>query len=108
MTSYMPGALGANDPDVERAMKGIGQLSPIERDEFIRTAYRYVYAYRRTQDQNILIEFVNSAIGSVALRENAEYARALNSLAADREAAKGQPPVDVRQLLTAERERRAG
>jgi len=108
MMSRMPGPLDAHDPDVERAMKATAQLSPTERDEFIRTVYRYVYAYRRTKNPNTLIELVNSAIGSVALRENPEYARALEALHAAKEALEGQPTVDVRELLAAEHERRAG
>jgi hypothetical protein len=108
MMGRMPGPLDAHDPDVERAMKSAAQLTPMERDEFMRTVYRYVYAYRRTRNPNLLIELVNSAVGSVALRENPEYARALEDLQAARDATQGQPPVDVRQLLEAERERRAG
>ena len=108
MTSHMPGPLDSHDPDVERAMKTAAQLSPMERDEFIRTVYRYVYAYRRTKNPNLLIELVNSAIGSVALRENPEYARALDELHAAKDATQDQPPADVLQLLKAERERRAG
>lgn len=108
MTSFAPGALDADDAEVERAMSVIGQLPPAQRAEVIRTAYRYIYAFRRTGNPDILIELANGAIGTVALRENPEYAQALDDLHTAIDATKGQPPVDVRQLLAAERERRAG
>ena len=108
MATFMPGGLDAHDPEVERAMKIIAQLTPAERDDFIRTAYQYIYAYRRTRNPNTLIELVNSAIGTIALRESPQYAQALEDLDAAIAASKGAPTVDVSQLLAAERKRRAG
>lgn len=108
MTSNVTPPLNANDPEVERAMKAIEQLPPTQRTEFIRTTYRYVYAYRRTRDPQLLTEFMNSIIGSVVLFESPEYARAVEELRADRQATTGQPAVDVREFLAAERARRAG
>jgi len=108
MDHRLPTALEANDPMVERAMKVISALTPSERDEFIRTVYRYVYAYQRNRNANLLIELVNGTLATVALRESPEYARAQEELRIAKEATKGQPPVDIRQLLAEERERRAG
>jgi hypothetical protein len=108
MMNHVYGPLDAHDPDVERAMKTVAQLAPGQRDEFIRSVYRYAYAYRRTRHPNLLIELINSVIGSVALRESPEHAQALEQWRAAREATKGQPPVDVQQLVAEERQRRAG
>jgi len=108
MDHRLPTALDANHPLVERSMKVIRSLTPAERDEFIRTVYRYVYAYRNNRNPNLLIELVNGAIATVALRENPEYAQAQEELRIAKEATKGQPPVDIRQLLAEEQERRAG
>jgi hypothetical protein len=107
MTSNAPGALDAHDPEVERAMKVIGQLSPTERDEFLRTTYRYVYAYRRTRDPNLLTELANCMIGAVPLHANPDYAHAVEELHELKKTATGEP-VDVREMLASERARRAG
>jgi hypothetical protein len=100
--------LDVNDPEVEQAMKVVEQLTPAQRDELVRTAYRYVYAYRRTRDPNLLIELVNSAIGAVVLHDDPEYARAVDEHRATKESSSGEPPIDVRELLAAERARRVG
>lgn len=108
MDHQPPTALDAHDHLVERAMKVISTLTPSERDEFIRTVYRYVYGYRSNRNPNLLIELVNGAIATVALRESPEYAQAQEELRIAKEATKGQPPVDIHQLLAEERERWAG
>ena len=106
MDHQPPTALDARDHLVERAMKVISTLTPSERDEFIRTVYRYVYGYRSNRNPNLLIELVNGAIATVALRESPEHARAQEELRIAKEATKGQPPLDIHQLLAEERERR--
>jgi hypothetical protein len=100
--------LDATDPHVERAMKTVEHLSPEVQREFIRTVYRYAYAYLRTPDPNLLISLVNSVTAGVALREDPDYARAVQELDALKEALKDQPPVDLRQMLAAEHERQTG
>lgn len=103
MEGNLPTPLDPHDPLVERAMKVIEQLSPAERDELDRTVYRYVYAYRRTKNPRLLIELVNGAIATVALRENSEYKRALTEFPAT------QSPEDTGGTRRAtENERRAG
>ena len=99
--------LNPNDPQVERAMKTVAHLSPEARHEFIRTVYRYAYAYLRTPDPNLLIGLVNSVTAGVALRQDPNYAHAVQELAALTEALKDQPPVDFQQILATEHERHA-
>ena len=95
-----------HNPLVERAMTVISTLTSSERDDFIRTVYQYVYAYRSHRNPNLLIELVNGAIATVALRESPEHAQAHEALRLANEATKGQPPMDIRQLLAEEQERR--
>jgi hypothetical protein len=91
--------LAIDDPQVLRAMTGVEQLTPTQRTEFIRTVYRYVYAYRQTRDPNLLTQLLNSVIAAVSLREDPEYARAIAELDALKAATSHLPPVDVREVL---------
>jgi hypothetical protein len=106
----LPMPLEADDPEVVRAIRVAEQLPPAQQLEFIRTVYRYVYAYRRTGDPALLAVLVDSLAGAVTLYGSPEYGRALERLraAAAKESADTPAAADAHQLLAAERERWAG
>ncbi len=101
MTRHGARPLDTDAPEVERAMAMALRLPQAQRDEFVRTVYRYVFAYRGTRDTGLLTELANGVLASAALRTDPAYLRAIDELRAASDAA-GRP------AHPAEPERRAG
>lgn len=106
--SALPLPLDADDAEVERAMRVAAQLPPAQQLEFIRTVYRYVYAYRRTRDPNLLTALASSVTGAVALYENPDYARAVERFRPAGDTQTVGSDDDTNRNCTADRERWAG
>lgn len=72
----VPMPLDVDDPDVRHAMGVVSRLPAEQRDEIVRTVYRFVLAYCRRPDTELLKTLVNSMVNSVQLWTDEEYARA--------------------------------
>jgi hypothetical protein len=71
--------LAAADPAVVHAMAVLAGWSDTQRLEFIRTVYRYGYAYLRARDRHLLIQLVNSVLAAVVLHTHPDYLRAIHA-----------------------------
>lgn len=91
-SGYVPvGApLPADHPAVVRAMDVLSRLSPAERDEVLRTTYRYLYAYLRYREPELLAQWFDGLTSAPRLYANPEYRRLMAELGTQMHGQRGQ------------------
>ncbi|WP_436763461.1 hypothetical protein [Streptosporangium sp. V21-05] len=93
---FPPGSVSHDDPAVERAMETIDGLRPSEQRELLRSSYRAVLAYERTEDVDHLVDFAKNLLATVHLRGIPAYAEALENARGPRGSGEA---LDVEEVL---------